>query len=654
MGLFGDAYATMWVNWVQLQQGFPPWKNSTNYVSYPFGESFWSFHWFTSLLVRVPQYLFSEFFGAICGYNMMVLTGFMFTSLCTWGLIYWLTKNQFISILAGIMFGFGPFMQSAITGHINYVFIGVYPLLLYLILQLSKRSVFGQTLTGIILGAYSYIDGYYFIPAATTVLLYFIYETFLLLKNSNKVRLKSIFRWFFYSAYSLMQVPLLILLLIESSSGQAPPLPRRDWHELFVYSIKWWHLLMPSNSNMYFGKFYDSWQTQQLGGSNFSETGLYAGAIYIIATIVLLTKTTLTFLMHRNSKIVKLQVFNLSNKNGFILLGFLFLGLLLPMRPWIDFFEVKIPMPSGAFFYFLPSWRTISRWGLLATISIIAIGSIGLSRYISSRKKMRKFVIIALASTMVFVDLGFPKSLNPTINRVAQEDGPYVWIANNTNTDSVILDVVPYSVDGFFAGMALTTQRRLANTLNPPNRSLQSELLNPGHDSFVCSVNYVRADYVIIHPEFYAEKTFPEISGLEKIWQNSNFKKDSFAGWNFAAIYKPLNTKKFQYLVNYSGGYELVRSTGWNSNWELQEGPGMIKLHQISKENVVQPKILIKSNSNNQGVQILQDGLTIWSGNLVKDVFTQVNLPTTKTLDIEIRRLDESVPIVVEFANLCK
>jgi hypothetical protein len=446
----------------------------------------------------------------------------------------------------------------------------------------------------------------------------------------------------------------LILLLIESGSGNAPALPRRDWHELFVYSIKWWHLLMPSNSNMYFGKFYDSWQTQQLGGSNFSETGLYAGVIYIIATIVLLTKTALTFVTRRNSRIVKPEILNLSNRTGFILLGFLLLGLLLPMRPWIDFLEVKIPLPSGVFFYFLPSWRTISRWGLLATISIIAIGSIGLAKYISSRKKSRKFAIIALALTAVIVDLGFPKSLNPTMNRVAQEDGPYVWIAKNTNANSVILDVVPYSVDGFFLGMALTSQRRLANTLNPASRSVQSELLNPVHDSFVCSVNYVQADYVIIHPEFYGEKTFPEISGLEKIWQNSNFTKNSFAGWNFAAIYKPLKTKQFQYLVNYSRGFELVRSSDWNASWELKEGSGMINLRQISKDDITQPQILLKSNSNNQGVQILQGGLTIWSGNLVKGVFTQVNLPSSKTLDIEIRRVDESAAIVVEFANLCK
>jgi len=650
VGLFGDAYGTMWVNWVQNQQGFPPWKNTTQFVGYPFGENFWTFPWFTSILIRFPQYIVSELFGAICGYNIMVAFGMIFTSLCAWGLVYWLTKNQILSLLAGFMFGFGPFMQSAITGHINYVFIGVYPLLIYLIFRLKERSTFGRIATGLILGAYSYIDGYYLIPVATSIVFYFIFELFRSFKHFSEDGTKLSISWSFYFSFAMAQLPLFILLKIELASTNFISLPKRDWNELSVYSLKWWHLLSPSPTNMYFGHFYNVWQTERLGGSNFSETGLYAGSVFITVTTILLIKGLLKLLKVRKLNFLDSRP---SKKKIIFLFAFLFLGLLLPMRPWVHFFEIRVPFPSGILFHIFPYWRTISRWGILATISIIAIGSIGIADYLKDKSKRIKTLVLPVLIFAVLLDVGVPGSLSPKVEQVTEQSGPYNWVAQNTAQNSVLLDVVPFSVDNFFTGLALTSKRRLVNTINPPSKSIQKELLFPGYSSFTCAVNFVGADYLIIHPRFYNEKKFPEIVGLDKIWENKNFELDRLRDWNYAAIYKSDKSKNFRYLANFSSDFKLVSNASWGGNWQLTSGKGIIEITPAVKKIPTQPILLLKSKIGNQSIKISLNDQVIHEFFINDARWNEVELPKMTSQIIKLEILNKVADVEVKFSNIC-
>ena len=162
---FGDGYSTIWAAGVSTKQNFPFWHFTTDKVSSPYGESFWTFDWFSSTLIRVPLYLISDLVGPICGYNLMVFCGLIFTSMSTWWLCYWLSKNMFISLAAGFLIGFGPFTQRAMTGHLNYMFIGIYSISIYLFLVLFTRITYRRSIVvGLFLGSFSYFDGYFFPP----------------------------------------------------------------------------------------------------------------------------------------------------------------------------------------------------------------------------------------------------------------------------------------------------------------------------------------------------------------------------------------------------------------------------------------------------------------------------------------------------------
>jgi len=502
VGQFGDAFGTMWANWVQTKQSLPPWHESTDFVSFPSGEAFWTFDWWTSAIIRLPLQLFSRILGPICGYNTMVALGFLFSSLSMFLLVYWLTKKSYISILAGVMFGFGPYMQSKMTGHINYMFIGVYPILIYLLMRLPKRSNLGLIISGLVIGSYTYIDGYFFIPAITSVVILLIIQSFTALRESFKIKSLRNIKVSFFLSYFYMQIPIVILFFSKLSSGSQVA-AQRDWNELNVYSIKAWNLILPPPSNPYLGTYFKDFQTQNLGGSNFSETGLYPG----LAFMLLATYALYFYLIKPMNASRRSVLTEYTNKNEAIaqtkwLLFFLAFGILLSMRPWVQIIGIEVPFPSGILFHILPFWRTISRWGIISTVAIIALGSVGIAQVLQRKSKIFTLIILFIFTLVTVLDLGIPKTLDPKVVNATQVIGPYHWLNRNTSESAVVLDVVPYSVDGFFLGMALTSKRKMANPLRFPIESTALELLYPGRHDFLCNINAAQVDFLIIHPSF--------------------------------------------------------------------------------------------------------------------------------------------------------
>ena len=656
VGLFGDAYSTMAVNWVMTRQSFPPWQNRTQFTGYPEGESFWTFDWWTSTLVRIPQYTISLISGPVCAYNIMVLLGLIFSASCAWLLAHKVTQNNFISILAGLMFGFGPYAQSKISGHINYTFIGVYPLLIFLLLKLisSKRST--SVWIGITLGCFSYVDGYFFVPTV------FLVGTFLVLNLVDRKFKKFNFkiRASFFVAYALSQTPLVYLFMRSLNSG-GDELPARDWNELNVYAIKLWHFFVPHRDNMYLGSYLTNWAEKNLGGSNFSETYLFPGYTFISLALVCI------ILISRNRKRFqhnpKLQLLNREDRSNLkFLLSMAFFGVFLSFRPIVNFLGLVIPFPSGIVFYFAPYFRTISRWGVITTISVIVIGALGFKLIVKGMPRTKRRIFYGLIAVLVFVDLGIPNSLSPRVESVIQERGPYHWVSQNTDRSSVILDLVPYSVDNFFFGHLLSSERRMANNTRPPKRSYQEALFFPERSDFTCALSKAGVNYLIFHPEMNPEEETLNIKGMIKVFEYFPSKDESLFEWKRAEVFKVENSTKYLYESQFDKGFEIYKEAAQRGARFLNQISGKIEL-QNSFVKTSQPKNIAYLQLSVVGkpefVSVQVNGSESWRGVINSSIEVPIKLIGTGKYEVKVSRFLENQTLdkfnlKVEFQNNCR
>ena len=365
---------------------------------------------------------------------------------------------------------------------------------------------------------------------------------------------------------------------------------------------------------MYLGSGLKNWESLHLGGSNFSETGLFAGYLFIIFALIV---------FFQNLSLLKVSFFKkTSTQNRIIdshisgLILFTLLGIWLSMRPWVHFGPIRIPFPSGLLFHIAPYWRTISRWGMITTISIVCLGSIGLTNYLASKRRLHKNIFLFFSFAMVSVCLGIPNSLNPATEAVIKDNSPYSWIQKNTAADSILLDVTPYSIDGFFVDFALTSKRKIANALRLPSTSSAYDILHPGRANFVCEANRAKADYILIHSSMYKGAKSENILGLTEVKRFHSQITGPYSPWFDATLFKPNKSISGNYAINYSSNFVLSGNNDWKGSWQLKKSTGNISIYRASRSSNAPLAVELKSLSDAQPVTLLLNQKKIWEGNV--------------------------------------
>jgi hypothetical protein len=515
-------------------------------------------------------------------------------------------------------------------------------------------------LIGIALGSFSFVDGYFFVPTLILVSMLGLYQTvnFIFAKTKDKLYISI----YFFVTYAISQT-ILLVIYFHSKTFKEYKLPNRDWSELSVYSIKAWHLLLPSPENFYYKKFVAEWAEENLGGSNFSETGLFPGYLFLFLAIyyIFISKFRGRRLYPRSKKID----FTHERIRYLFLVFIFFFGVVLASKPFLQFGDISFPTPSGFIFHFAPYWRTISRWGMISTVAIIAIGALGYKMITKSfsPSSFRQRVLASLAVILLALDLGFPFFLNPTSEVVVKPSGPYAWISENTNTESVLLDLVPYSVNNFFLGNVLTSKRKVSNTFREPERSFQKELLFPQRENFACALTRAKVNYVIYHPLSSLKKiTFtPEI--FSKVFEYKASLVDPLREWNDAEVYSVDRFAVYTYDVDHITGFELFEDNHLDASWYLQKERGDIKfsnLKGLATTNLQLPKIKLETKRYPELVTLLVDGAIIWSGEVDGEVLVSLdNRYSTNHLLTIVREnnrpfYDADNNLVVEFTGNCR
>jgi hypothetical protein len=518
LALYGDGLGTAWSTFIMQQQPFPPWQERTNWASYPEGEAFWTADWWASLLPRLLLYFFSNLFGPICAYNITAFLGISFTAIILLFFLNFVCRNRFVSLLGTCVIVFGPYMTSAIPGHILKLFLGVIPLVLlssFRFLQTpSKKHLF---LLATSAAFASYVDAYY--TAMVGLILFCL--TIVLFKTYPNLRL---FIRISPALFWMLSILPLVIAYFTAPMGWASEF--RSANELTVYRLKFWHLLLPGPENPFLTKDATSWMANSLGGSNFSETGLYITWTFLLFSLL----TLFRFRGFRGGKsnLHNVKVNSNANSQDHVSIMYIWVSftsvllvafLVFSMFPRVAIGALQIPGPARILFELTGTFRTLSRFGIVIVICCVVLGSISLAKFLETSQSLILLRFKQLMAVfLVVIELGFPVAQMPTVLDIRDVPNSYIWVSKNTPPNSVILDYLPWSIDGLHLGWGVFHQRRLINLWRADSPNPKDDFLQISESEVTCFLQQKGVNYILTHKSYSPILDIDNIQGVNLVY----------------------------------------------------------------------------------------------------------------------------------------
>jgi hypothetical protein len=406
-------------------------------------------------------------------------------------------------------------------------------------------------------------------------------------------------------------------------------LVKRSLSELFAYSSQAWNFILPGRNNQHYSKYFGAYQDRNLGGSNFSENQLFVGYAFLLS---IFSYAIYFIVTRRNVKKTKLLAFR-EDLSVVFLYFIALIGIGISIQPIVHFLGFNFPTPSWLIFNLTPSFRTISRWGILTVIALQGIGAVYLVRLLKLLPSTRK-IILSSFILLLLLDIGAPKAFKLLPSNLSKSPDVYKWIKHNTPKNSVILDVIPYSPDGVPLNWALIHGRKVANSTRS-NEPLNQTLLFPGDQTFRCAAKMKDIDYLVFHPDLFGIKKPLSPNAFQRV-KDFSFKEDSeFSKWTRASIYRVNQVEVSGSFVEYLDGFGMAEARGIKSFRWINGKIANLKLNS-NRNRII--KFRLESFGIENFTLIRQNKQVIWSGKVpVEGVTVQVNAIPKKVMVIESR-----------------
>jgi hypothetical protein len=164
----GDNVLFVWNVWwtrYALLHGLDP--LSCPLLLYPFGADL-TLHTHTLL----PALAVSFVGNPVLAQNALIFAHLLLNFVCAYALALRETRHRGAAVLAGLIFGWSPYIGAHLNGHFNLIAAWVLPLAALVTLWANDgRGIRRGFLLGVVLGVIAYVDYYYFIYASLLALL---------------------------------------------------------------------------------------------------------------------------------------------------------------------------------------------------------------------------------------------------------------------------------------------------------------------------------------------------------------------------------------------------------------------------------------------------------------------------------------------------
>lgn len=383
----GDATAGfMWLNYAE--PGLNLILSHTDDVNYPVGEAVGGPTFIAYSAIWLPIRILSYLFGPIAGLNLVMYIGFISAAMAGYWLIKRLTGNLGIAIFAGYAIAFTPYALFKSSGHIAYIFSGVFVLIIAAFMGLWRQPT--VTRGGLFAAAIAlafYTDGYYVLLASVTViacvlggLLYGVFSKYVL--RDYFARLKGLL--VALGALLIFLAPLGLTQMLHGAQVSAQLAGARSSisSELNIYRSNVIDFLLPSEYHPLTAKDSDfhAMFNYKIQRSNSSESMNYIG--YVVLLFVAFGLAVLiVWLFFRKSLSVPMSDNGFQN---FILVACIAtvavpLMLAFMFSPGVTVFGHHIPLFGQLFIdYDISLWRVMSRFFVPLHVILVIFAAMSL------------------------------------------------------------------------------------------------------------------------------------------------------------------------------------------------------------------------------------------------------------------------------------
>ncbi len=510
----------------------------TSLISYPFNvdlysSGYYSYGWMSW------HHILSILTSPVVTFNTQIVVNFFFIFLCSYMLVFFLTKNVLSSFLSGMIFSFCPYQFIRSWQHLGLTYNQWIPLCLFTAILLKENSAKKYcvyfALSLFLLYSFDHVIMY---MTSISLLAYFIY---LLLYNWNKkisdknllfpdikyLKKVIISGFFVFLLLTPQFLPLLKNLFKKNSIASAYNLYNRPFEDLFIQSAKPLSYLLPAAVHPVFGKFTENFVGTVLYGASFTEHTLYLGWTSLILAFVAVRKWKKNRRESSSHQITKSPE---QEKEHFYIGFFIFLAVaawLFSQPPWWKIGPLKIYMPSFFMYKILPMFRAYCRFGIVVMLAVAVLAGFGLKFILEKFKNGKTKIAIAafFCGLVLFEFWNWPPFKVIDVSKVP---AVYYWLKEKKED----LAIAEYPLDAsspneMYKFYQIKHEKKIINGTSPgtyANKVAQS-MTKLSDLNTARILKWMGVKYVLVHRDDYLKTDFIEDKEeLTKIPKNSGLK----------------------------------------------------------------------------------------------------------------------------------
>lgn len=604
----------VWTAWNYKRLGVGPWPSHTPFTAAPSGESLWQPHSVTALFVLGILWLFTKVAPPVCAWNLTIFSGFVFTGLATYAVVYRLSQCSWAAFVAGFALSFSPYRIYQAESHYSYVHSALFPLLIGALLLLWIRPGIRRALAvGALAAVLGYTDPYYLLLAPVGMAAFTVAAVLhsLLAQKLHPKRLLRRILALGQAAFAaaVLLSPLAVLLLSRSGNVSVPR-PRSD---LTTYSARPWDYVLPPNTHpitrlhAIFKRLLFDWPSEHLHGSNFTENTLYPGAVILLLALGFTVHAARAGRSRAASEIPP-------GLAAACLLAIAGAAILFSFPPEVRISRVAIPMPSGLVFGVAPYWRTYARFFILAHTAIVILAGLGAALLLARHGRIPRAVVsLCLIALIGFELLTFPPR---KYRRYDAKPPVYRWLADQRSVSTVAEYPMKYFYDKAaqeYLAVQPLHEKRLINTafVGGPEQAARLALYGLDDPQTIPVLRRWRVDLLLVHrgsfdPPLPAGRPPPQSLQLVRSYPDTD-------------VYRPAPGPSGDLLLVPLEGFFLPESRSWQSHrWMGQIGT--MRVDRLSgRHRRARVSFFATSFATPRLLVITQSGSEVWRGTVSRE-----------------------------------
>jgi hypothetical protein len=336
-------------------------------------------------------------FGSIAANGLLALAAFTLCALSMFLLTRWLTGHAGVALIAGLAFGFWPWVFSTSTQALGHGWVFVV-LLWRALVALERPTVRNGVLIGLAAALcmlwfpyWILIGGVFWATLAVTVLL------LAFARGQVRIQLRAQLCAFVVIA---AVGAFLAVLAGAASPGEVPVRPEAD---AYLYSARLWMYLLPHPDNPLLGDWSRPIVQDRSGGSS-PDTPAYAN-IYLGWTVLLLAFAGVGSVGHALIRDRKRALHERGVAAGLAAAAAALVAFLFSAPPRVSILGQQIPMPEEIVVRATTAFRVTHRFALVVMLGACVLAALGLRTLLAGRSATVTTAVVAVLAIAVPLDL---------------------------------------------------------------------------------------------------------------------------------------------------------------------------------------------------------------------------------------------------------